>query len=354
VRLNLKEKHILSETSNPLVSVIILNYNGKDVLGACLDSVFASFYSPFEVIVVDNGSTDGSADLFKEKYPFKLLRNQSNLGYCGGNNLGIGVARGEFLVLLNFDTVVKRNWLNELVSQAIKLKADFCQPKILMFDNPKVINSTGLEIHFAGFGLLRSGGKIDSYLDGEPQEVTGVHGACMFASRRAIEEVGLLDSNFFAFCEDTDWSWKALLLGLKLVYVPSATVYHRWGEAWGHQSIEKLYYAERNRMIMVLTNYSYRSLILLLPVFVLTEFVTLAYCFLNKTLKAKILAYSYLLQMRQYIVRRRRRIQSARRVSDTLIVERFTYEFEHPFLAKFITPVNAIYKWFFGLIAPFI
>jgi len=340
----------LSEVRNPLVSIIILNYNGKDVLGPCLNSVFASFYSPFEVIVVDNGSTDGSVDLFKERFPFRLVRNECNLGYCGGNNSGISVARGEFLVLLNFDTIVDRNWLNELTRHAMKLKADFCQPKILMFDDPKVINSLGLDIHLAGFGLLRGGGKADLFEDGEPREVTGVHGTCLFASRKAIEAVGLLDSDFFAFCEDTDWSWKALLLGLRLVCIPSAVVYHRWGHGWGHQSPEKFYYSERNRMIMVLTNYSRRSLILLLPVFVLTEIATLGYCLLHKILRAKIRAYSHLIQMRRYIAGRRRRIQLARRVADDLVIRKFTYDFEHPFLAKYIAPINTLYRWLFGLV----
>lgn len=336
------------------MSVIVLNYNGKDVLGPCLDSVFASFYFPFEVIVVDNGSTDGSADFYKERYPFRLVRNEHNLGYCGGNNAGIRVARGEFLVLLNFDTVVDRNWLNELTQYAMKLKADFCQPKILMFDDPRIINSMGLDIHLAGFGLLRGGGSIDSFENNEPREVAGVHGTCLFASRKAIEEVGLLDSNFFAFCEDTDWSWKASMLGLRLVYVPSAVVYHRWGHGWGHQSPEKFYYSERNRMIMIFTNYSRRSLILLLPVFVLTEIVTLGYCLLHKMLRAKILAYSRLLQMRGYIARRRRRIQLARQVSDNLVIRKFTYDFEHPFLARYIAPVNVLYKWLFRLVADFL
>ena len=348
----------MSETGNPLVSVIILNYNGREVLESCLDSVFATSYSPFEVIVVDNGSTDGSAEIARRRYSarhnFRLLRKESNVGFCAGNNAGIRAARGEFLVLLNYDTVVDPNWLSELVTEAIRSGAAFGQPKILMLNNKRIINSTGLTIHVAGFAILRGSGEIDVGQYDGLKEVYGVHGACIFASREAIEEVGLLDDNFFYLNEDTDWSWRALLMGLKSVYVPTALVYHEWGHALGSRSITKFYYAERNRMIMILTNYSYRSLVLLLPVFILTEISTFGYCLFHKILHAKILAYADLLRMRRYIIQRRKLIQSKRRVPDRLLMNRFTYKFEHAFLAKAVAPLNAIYECFFRLILSFI
>lgn len=342
------------ETDNPLVSIIILNYNGRDVLEPCLDSVFAVSYSPFEVIVVDNGSIDGSAEMARRRYNFRLIRKKSNVGFCAGNNAGIREARGEFLVLLNNDTIVHPNWLSELVTEAARSGADFCQPKILMFNDRRTINSAGLKIHFAGFGILRGGGEIDVGQYDELKEMSGVHGACILVSRKAIEEVGLLDDNFFIFNEDTDWSWRALLMDLKLVYVPTALVYHRWGQTFDLRASKKFYLAERNRIITILTNYSFRSLILLLPVFILTEIVTVGYCLLHKTLHAKILAYAYLLRMQRYIIGRRKSIQSRRRVPDRLIMTMFTYKFEHVFLAKFVAPINTLYRCLYKLISPFI
>jgi GT2 family glycosyltransferase len=344
----------MSETGNPLVSVIILNYNGREVLETCLDSVFASSYSPFEVIVVDNGSTDGSADIARSRYDFRLLRKEHNVGFCAGNNAGIREAHGEFLVLLNYDTIVHPNWLDELVMGAIRSGASFCQPKILMLNDKRIINSTGIAIHMAGFGILRGGGEVDTGQYDKLKEVCGVHGACIFASKKAIKEVGLLDDNFFYLNEDTDWSWRALLMGLKLVYVPTALVYHKWGHALGSRSATKFYYAERNRMIMVLTNYSYRSLILLLPVFILTEIITIGYCLLHKILHAKILTYADLLKMRRYIIQRRKLIQSRRKIPDRLIVKMLTHKFEHAFLGKVIAPVNTLYRLLHTLIVPFI
>jgi len=334
----------MSETVNPLVSVIILNYNGKEVLEPCLNSVFASTYSPFEVIVVDNGSTDGSADMAKKRYDFLLLRKKYNVGFCAGNNTGIRAADGEFLVLLNSDTIVDSNWLNELVTEAIQSGADFSQPKILMINDKRIINSTGLMIHIAGFGLLRGGGEVDEGQYDNLKEVWGVHGTCIFASRKAIEKIGLLDENFFSFDEDTDWSWRALLMGLKLTYVPTALVYHKWGHGWSSRAPEKFYFAERNRMIMVMTNYSRQSFILLLPVLLLTEFATIGYCLANRILSAKIRAYADIIRMRLYIIRRRKLIQNKRRTPDRLFINRFTFKFEHAFLAEYIEPLNLLYN----------
>jgi GT2 family glycosyltransferase len=345
----------MSGSSNPLVSVIILNYNGKEVLEPCLDSVFASSYVPFEVIVVDNGSTDGSADRAREKYDFILLKKKHNVGFCAGNNTGIRAAHGEFLVLLNSDTIVDSSWIDELLTEAVRSGAGFCQPKILLLNDKQTVNSTGMVTHIAGFGLLRGGGEIDRGQYNMVEEVSGVHGASIFAARNAIEEVGLLDDNFFAFCEDTDWSWRARLRGSKLVYVPKAVVYHKWGHGWGSISSRKLYYAERNRLIMVLTNYAYRSLILLLPILVLAEIATVGYCLLHKMLHAKILAYADLFRMRLYILRRRKLVQSKRRIPDREIIKMFTYKFEHAFLTSSgIALMNAICKRFYALILRFI
>jgi len=344
----------MPEPSNPLVSIIILNHNGKGVLESCLDSVFALSYSPFEVIVVDNGSIDGSAEIARRRYNFRLVRKKSNVGFCAGNNAGIQAAHGKFLVLLNNDTIVHPNWLSELVTEATRSGSDFCQSKILMFNDHRTINSTGLKIHFAGFGLLRGGGEMDVGQYDELKDVSGVHGACIFVSRKAIEEIGLLDNNFFIFCEDTDWSWRALLMGLKLVYVPTALVYHRWGQTFDLRATKKFHLAERNRIIMILTNYSYRSLILLLPVFILTEIITIGYCLLHKILHTKILAYVDLLRMRRYIIGRRKLIQSRRKNPDRLVLKMFTHKFEHAFIAKAVAPINAIYKSLYRLILPFI
>lgn len=342
------------EKNNPLVSIIILNHNGKLFLESCLESVFASIYSPFEVIVVDNGSTDGSVEAAQNRWNFTLVKKNSNTGYAAGNNAGIKLAKGEYLVLLNNDVIVDPSWLSKLVPSCIQCKTDFGQPKVLAMEQPRIINSVGLIIHLAGFGLLKGHGEIDEGQYDNTQQTFGFHGACVLASRNAIERVGLLDEMFFAYNEDTDWSWRVLLMGLKVVCVPEALIYHRYRKQGGLNLFWKTYYAERNRIIMLLTNYSRRSFLLLLPFFMLVESATLLYCFVQGILSAKILGYADLFRMRGYIAERHRRIQRTRIKSDREIIKVFTIRFRHPFFGRFADPLNKLCAFLYGLIVPFV
>jgi GT2 family glycosyltransferase len=327
-------------SKNPLVSVIVLNYNGKKVLKDCLESVFNSNYSPIEVIVVDNASTDGSDKTAIKNHSYKLIKNKANLGWCGGNNAGIRAAKGQFIILLNNDTEIDNNCISQLVQATIK-GADFCAPKILLEDK-KTINSTGLRIHVAGFGLLRGSGEIDEGQYNEPDEIAGFHGACIFGSKKAIEEVGPLDEFFITFNDDTDWSWKALLKGFKVNYVPSAILYHKWGWIYGTINVKKFRWVERNRLVMVLTNYSKRSIILLLPILALYEFATLIYCLEKGIFSAKIQSYIDLWLNRTYLIQRRRLIQKERKKTDSFVIKKFTSTFSHAYLGKYVSPLNVL------------
>lgn len=339
-----RDKLILDKEKSPLVSVIIVNFNGKDVIGKCLESVFATIYPYFEVIVVDNGSTDGSVEMVQEKYSIRLIKNGCNLGKCAGDNIGIRNSLGEYVVLLNPDTVVSPNWLQELVREAINSEACFCQPKILMLDNPETINSTGITIHFAGFGILRGNGEKDVGQYNNDKEIASIHSACVLISKKAIQDIKLLDENFFAYNDDTDWGWRARILGWKITYVPSAIVYHKWGQSSGLNP-DKFYYLERNRLIMILTNYSRRSITLLLPLFLFTEIAVIGYALIRDFIHEKIKSYADLIRLRNYIRKRRELIQIRRRVSDEVLFNNFTHEIKHIFFGKLMLPINAIYKY---------
>jgi hypothetical protein len=336
----------LRPREKPLVSVVVLNYNGKDVLRSCLTSVLASAYRPIEIILVDNNSVDGSELISLpglNEGNFRLVKSSKNLGYSGGNNLGIRATHGEYVVLLNNDTIIDPNLFSELVAAAEK-GGDFFQPKILLNDG-KTINSEGLNIHVAGFGLLRRLGEVDGHLDEDEVRLSGCHGACLFASKRALNDVGLLDEAFFAFNEDTDMSWRALLKGLTIVYVPSAKVTHKWSQSFNFKSPFKIKLLERNRLIMILTNYSARSLVLLSPIILTTELATLSYCMQDRRLlSAKVSAYAELLLMRRYILNRRRVIQGQRRVPDKELIGKFEIEFQQQFITNRTDVLNRLYK----------
>jgi len=138
----------------PLVSVIVLNYNAGELLLNCIDSLKRSEYRNLEIIVVDNISSDNSQIKCKQKFPeIKLIQNNENTGYCGGNNTGIKEAKGEFIVILNPDTIVKSNWLKELILAHNEFGNGLYQPKILSLNEEDVIQSTGNMLHVFGFGF---------------------------------------------------------------------------------------------------------------------------------------------------------------------------------------------------------
>jgi GT2 family glycosyltransferase len=334
------------------VSVIILNYNGKDLLRRCLQSVAKTKYVNFEVIIVDNASTDESCRMVEKEYPtFRLLKNGSNCGYSTGNNLGILDCKGEFIALLNNDTVVSTKWLSELVRHAKMNPLCFYQPKI-MFLGSNRINSAGNLIQLFGFAFPRGIGEVDLGQYNEVEEVSYASGACVLGSKTLIEEIGLLDEEgFFSFYEDVNWGWRTLLHGHKTIYLPTATVYHKWGGSWGQSmSRTKFFLIERSRIASIIRNYSFKTIVILLPGIVIIEFALILYSTMKGLLREKIRVYADLLRLRSYLISQREIIQSKRVVSDFYVHNHFCDGLLHVYLGAFGKPVDKILSFITKLI----
>ncbi|MEA3406735.1 MAG: glycosyltransferase family 2 protein [Chloroflexota bacterium] len=237
------------------VSVIIPNWNGLELLRPCLDSLQEQLYRDFEVIVVDNGSTDGSVSALRKAYPHvQVLALTENRGYSGGCNAGIHKAKGDLLVMLNNDTEVDAGWLAALVDAADRHpEAGSFASRIMIYDSPMVLHSAG--------DLYRREGTSDSrgvwteY--GPPYDKEGyVFGGCGAAvayRREMLEDIGLFEEAFFMYCEDVDLSWRAQLAGWKCVYVPDAVVYHHHGASSGGRLAS--YHVGRNTLWVIVRNY---------------------------------------------------------------------------------------------------
>lgn len=339
----------------PLVSVVVLNFNGGGVLRECLQSVSRTEYSNFEVIVVDNCSTDGSCLVVEREFPqFRLVRNSGNFGYSKGNNVGIACSRGDFVVLLNNDTVVTPGWLSELVREARRDPDCFYQPKILFVGSDR-INSAGNCVQLFGFAFPRGLGEVDvGQYDGKC-EVSYASGACVLASRRLVEDVGLLDEGFFTFYEDVNWGWRGLMRGFRTVYVPSAVVYHKWGGSWGRlMSSRKFFLIERSRVASVFRNYSFRTLVLLFPALVFVELLVFSYCFLRGFLSEKIRVYGDLLRFRRLLISQRKELQGRRKMSDGFVSSFFSDGLTHIYLGAFATPIDKLLSFLTKIAKPLV
>jgi GT2 family glycosyltransferase len=230
----------------PKVSIIIVNWNGEDLLEHCLASVTAQSYCAREVVLVDNGSTDSSVPFTRQNFPsVKIVELSTNKGFTGGNSEGLKIADGEFISLVNNDARVERIWLENLIQPMLKNPAvGSCASKVI-FDNGSTINSAGDGLTTAGVGFNRGLSENVAQFN-EADLVFGACGAAVLYRRRMLEEIGFLDEEFFLYDEDTDLNFRAQLAGWKCVYVPNAVVYHKGNATAGRLSDSHIYYHTRN------------------------------------------------------------------------------------------------------------
>jgi GT2 family glycosyltransferase len=234
-----------------LVSVVIPNWNGARYLPTCLDGLRRQTHSCFEVIVVDNASTDDSLTLLRRAYPeVRVVALRENRGFAGGVNAGLEAGRGEVLALLNNDTEADPRWLAELV-RALDAHPDAgtAASKILLFDRRDTFHSAGDSFRVDGLPANRGVWQRDTGQFDREEYVFGACGGAVAYRRQLLEQVGLFDESLFLNCEDADLAWRAQLAGWRCIYVPTAVVYHHLS-ATGGGAIAS-YYTGRNTIRVV-------------------------------------------------------------------------------------------------------
>jgi len=249
------------------VSIVVPNWNGLRHLRTCLDAALAQTICSCEVVLVDNGSTDGSAEFVARNYPqVRILRKEENLGFAAATNLGIRNTQGDYVATLNNDTEAEPTWLEGLV-QAMESASDvgMCASKMLFYDRRQVINAAGIAIDRAGIAWDRAGGVTDDPGSTAPYPVFGPCAGAALYRRAMLDETGLLDENLFAYLEDVDLAWRGQALGWSCLYVPSARVYHRHSATSGEGSSFKNYLLGRNKWYIIIKNYPWPYWLLYAP-----------------------------------------------------------------------------------------
>lgn len=236
------------------VSVIIVNYNGSSLLQECLDSLREQTMKDFEVIFVDNASSDGSVEFVCRNYPeVKVIVSRTNLGYGGGNNLGIQEASGGHIVLLNNDTKADPRWLEFLVATAESdPEAGMCASKIMNYYEPETIDNTGLIMYRDGVARGRGRLEKDTGQYDAVEEVFFPSGCAGLYRREMLDQIGALDEDFFLYVDDVDIGLRGRLAGWRCLYAPSAVVYHKYSATTEPYSRLKAYLVERNRIWVVM------------------------------------------------------------------------------------------------------
>ncbi len=253
------------DSNTPLVSVIVVNFNGKHHLRECFDSIGSQTWGAIETICVDNASSDGSCEFIRRQYPdVRLIENSSNKGFCGGNNDGIRIANGEYIFLLNNDTVLERDCIETLVRFMMDAPSECIGafPMVYFYYAPMFINSAGVMWNYQSLwrdfriGLVRTG-----YFKG-PQKVFGAMFIAVMLRRQTFQEIGLFDQAMFTYGEDFDVCYRANAMGYCFYLVPDARLSHKF-RASSNEKADPLwsyYLYLRNYLYMLLKNLSLKEL----------------------------------------------------------------------------------------------
>jgi len=299
---NIFIRNVLKYSVYPRVAIIVLNWNGWEDTIECLESVYQINYSNYDVIVVDNNSTDDSIAKIKEYcngmvkveskffeyiasnkpirvfeisennfYEFNvklyhkfdenrriiLIKNKKNRGFAGGNNVGIkfsiDILNSKYVLILNNDTVVTPNFLSELVRAAEKeSQIGIVGPKVLYYNSPNIINSAGTKINLLlGVGKNVGAGEIDRGQYDEERYVDSVFGACMLVRDKVFREIGYFDESFFMLLEETDFCIRSRKSGYRILYQPRSVIYHKGSISRKKVPLTSLYYSHRNRLLLL-------------------------------------------------------------------------------------------------------
>ena len=299
-------------------SIIIVNYNGGLKLLECVDSVFR-YTSDFELILVDNGSTDDSTSQISRKFPqIIILRNSDNIGFASANNMGIKRAMGKWLVLLNPDTRVTENWLDNLVNCATSSdQVGIVTPKLLRMDG-KTIDSTGHTFDFrTGQAHDRGSGDIDAGQYEVVEEVPSCCFACVAIKREVIPQTGLLDDKMILYFEDVDYCIRTRIAGWKVFYCPASVVFHARGGLTSPTSAIRQNRAVAYRLRIILKCYNRSNAIKFGATRIGLDMVSMAAGIKNNDVRY-FLSYlrSPIWNMANPPVSERRRVQHSRKLPD--------------------------------------
>jgi GT2 family glycosyltransferase len=299
-------------SEKPLISIIVINYNGRHFLKGCLSSLYSIDYpkSKYEVIMVDNGSTDGSIEYVKNNFSWvKILKLDKNYGFGGGNNKGARFAQGKYLVFLNNDTHVTKDWLSRLVKTSNEVSVVIRASKTLFMTDCNIMEYGGGKFTINGRGYSvalgkKNDGRTDCVYTGYPCA------ASMLINKDLFFELDGFDEDYFACLDDTDLGWRAWLYGYKVLYCPASVACHLAGGTAGRGRISplKAFHGTKDSYLNILKNLELKNIVqglVLAVIYDFVEFLLLLKRRDTECVKNKIRAYFWVIKKLHLIVKKR-------------------------------------------------
>lgn len=279
------------KTRSPLLTIIILNFNGSKDTCRCIKSVFKSSFSNFQLVIVDNGSTKNELTRLQTQFNDRRIvwrRFEKNLGFAGGNNFIIKETRTPYIMLLNNDAVIEPNCLKNLVKIMVSSpKIAACQAKILCLKRPKYFDYSGAaggKMDQFGYPFVR--GRLGVYQEEDlgqydnEKELFWASGAAIMFRRKICLKVGLLPNDFFFYHEETDLCWRLKDAGYRIVFVPQSIIFHKGGgSSMGSTGklARRIFYVHRNALLLISRNLPVRKLVWVLPLRIILDWMSIIY-----------------------------------------------------------------------------
>lgn len=328
---------VKKKSGTPLVSVLIVNWNGGEIFKDCLLSLSKIDYPNWELIVVDNGSTDRSEKLPEKiliSTKCKIIKNTKNMGFAPANNRGVKEGEGKYVLLLNNDTKVEKNFLTKLVE---RMESDsgigVIQPKIFLMDKPGYLDNAGSFLTRIGFlhhwGFMQKDGPEF----GTEREIFSAKGACMLIRKSVIDKVGLFDKDFFSYFEESDFCWRVWLSGYKVLFYPGSQIYHKLGFTIRRLDVTKInYHYYKNRICSLIKNLGPENLLPVLFFHVIISFgIAVIFLVRLKFWSAFMIfkAIGWNITDLSNTLQKRRMVQDVREVSDKALFQKLSQPIDY-------------------------
>ncbi len=338
------QKQTKERMKNSSLFIVIPCHNGRKYIKDLIYSLNQGEVKPNSIIIIDNGSTDGTADLIQQEFPeVRLFSYKESLGYAKASNLGIKKALEDgpdYIFLLNQDIICKKDTIKNLIDFAeIHQNFFILSPLILCWPEKDLIQTSGDMMHFLGFGY--SGNYKLPLSEFKLKPFTYASGAAMFFNAQKLKKIGFFDEDFVMYHEDADLCLRAQLKKEKYLLVPQAQLYHRYKE---EISDFRWFWSERNRILTLIKFYKLPTLLLIAPLFKFMELGVLGFSLFDGWLNLKIKSYQDIYKLLPKILKKRKIIQKERKISDKEFLKYFvdTFHFEgftHPLLKYIVNPI---------------
>ncbi|MEM3886343.1 MAG: glycosyltransferase [Candidatus Methanomethylicia archaeon] len=343
------------------ITLVTVNYNSSKYVSKLLNSIENSLikftYPLFlEIIIVDNASNPNDYQQLIEitnnyshnrKISIKIIRNKRNYGYSGGINLGVKVASHDIVIISNPDITFREDFFQRLSMLPTLFNSNYIIAPKILFKQTLRVNSKGLRIHAAGYGLLRGLHEQENEENEENELILSPHGALFISSKKILQELGPFDTFLHSFLEDLDLGIRAYLRGYRVVYIPYLVAFHEYGISWGvNLSSTKYYLSERNRLIILLRELPERFIAASLPFMLLSELISFVYAVNSRYLHLKAIIYADLLKNLFKILNEREKMKNKDyKLLLSILAKDSTWRFEHLiFENKNVLVVNRLYR----------